>query len=327
MNILQDVQPDAYHKLCQADPHRWSRAHFPLIRYNYMTSNSVESVNACTVLKRKLPVTILAETYHAMVQDCKYEDEITDWVADKMHKRKIKSVTWTVHGINQYQYQVTYGRYNREVNFETRSCEGHKWQLSGIPCGHVIDVTRFVGLTDYVQFVAYWFKKDKYQGTYVESNHFVRSKQEWEFPSNIILAIPPRMDNPQPGRPKNTNRIPSQGEEPRVIHCSRCYQAGHKRDQCSKAFVPELPINIRSQDNQQFLRNDQPSFYNPHQPYDDTFKSYNQYPSQPYGETTYPSQPYEQHHAQTHLNHTMDITHNRLKCMKNTIPSNMPLNI
>nr|GEU54721.1 transposase, MuDR, MULE transposase domain protein [Tanacetum cinerariifolium] len=62
-------KPDAYYKLCQADPQRWSRAHCPLISYNYMTSNSVESVNACTVFKRKLPVTMLAETYRAMVQD------------------------------------------------------------------------------------------------------------------------------------------------------------------------------------------------------------------------------------------------------------------
>ncbi|GKD70583.1 hypothetical protein Tco_1324673, partial [Tanacetum coccineum] len=46
MNILQIVQPDAYEKLCRAGPQRWSRAHCPLVRYNYMTSNSVESVNA-----------------------------------------------------------------------------------------------------------------------------------------------------------------------------------------------------------------------------------------------------------------------------------------
>ncbi|GJY28616.1 transposase, MuDR, MULE transposase domain protein [Tanacetum coccineum] len=69
MNTLLVVQPDAYHKPCQAGPQRWSRAHCPLIRYNYITSNSVESVNACTVLTRKLPVTKLAETYRAMLQD------------------------------------------------------------------------------------------------------------------------------------------------------------------------------------------------------------------------------------------------------------------
>ncbi|GJW84790.1 transposase, MuDR, MULE transposase domain protein [Tanacetum coccineum] len=201
MNILKDVQPDACHKLCQVGPKRWSRAHCPLIRYNYMTSNSVESVNACIVLERKLPVTMLAETYSVMLQEWYF-------------KRR----------------EVADGRYNREVNFLTGSCECRKWQLSGISCGHVIAVTRFVGLTDCVQFVADWFKKDKYQGTYAESIHFVGNTEEWEFPNHIIPAIPPRMDNPQSGRPKNINRIPSQGEEPRVIHCSRCNQVGHKRD-------------------------------------------------------------------------------------------------
>ncbi|GJT56884.1 hypothetical protein Tco_0991938 [Tanacetum coccineum] len=61
--------PDAYNKLIKAGPLRWFRAHCPLIRYNYMTSYSVESVNACTVLKRKLPITMLTKTYHAMVQE------------------------------------------------------------------------------------------------------------------------------------------------------------------------------------------------------------------------------------------------------------------
>ncbi|GJU76563.1 hypothetical protein Tco_1273633 [Tanacetum coccineum] len=37
--------------------------------------------------------------------------------------------------------------------------------------------------------------------------------QEWEFLSHIHSAIPPRMENPQPSRPKNTNRILSQGSK------------------------------------------------------------------------------------------------------------------
>nr|GEU38687.1 transposase, MuDR, MULE transposase domain protein [Tanacetum cinerariifolium] len=66
---LVAIQPDAYHKLCEAGPHRWSRVHCPLVRYNYMTLNRVESVKDVTVLKRKLSVLMLAETYRAMVQD------------------------------------------------------------------------------------------------------------------------------------------------------------------------------------------------------------------------------------------------------------------
>ncbi|GJT89878.1 transposase, MuDR, MULE transposase domain protein [Tanacetum coccineum] len=73
MNTLQIVQPDAHEKLCRAGPQRWSRAHCPLVRYNYMTSNSVESVNACSVIYRKEPVLKLAETYRAMVQEWYYK--------------------------------------------------------------------------------------------------------------------------------------------------------------------------------------------------------------------------------------------------------------
>nr|GEW60460.1 hypothetical protein [Tanacetum cinerariifolium] len=75
MSHLQDIRTDAYDKLCQVGPHRWSRAHCPLVRYNYLTSNSVKSVNACTVVYTKLPVLKLAETYRAIIQE---------WVAGKI---------------------------------------------------------------------------------------------------------------------------------------------------------------------------------------------------------------------------------------------------
>ncbi|GKD23745.1 transposase, MuDR, MULE transposase domain protein [Tanacetum coccineum] len=159
MDILQAVQPDAYHKLIEAGPQRWSRAHCPLIRYNYMTSNSVDSVNACSILNRKLPITMLTETYREMLQKWYFErrevsanmkHEITDWVGDKVHKRKLKSIMWVVNGIDQNLYQVYDSRYNCKVNLMSRSCECCKWQLSGIPCGHVIVVTRFLGLTNCV---------------------------------------------------------------------------------------------------------------------------------------------------------------------------------
>nr|GEV25916.1 transposase, MuDR, MULE transposase domain protein [Tanacetum cinerariifolium] len=121
-----------------------------------MTSNSVESVNACSVIYRKEPVLKLAETYCAMVQEWYYKRrqlaanmtyEITDWAASKVAKKRMKNATWVVNGVNAYQYEVS--------------------------------------------------------------------------DENIQKAIPPRMDNPQPGRPKNTNRIKSQGEEPRIIRCTR----------------------------------------------------------------------------------------------------------
>nr|GEX82356.1 hypothetical protein [Tanacetum cinerariifolium] len=216
MNTLQIVHADAHEKLCRAGPQRWSQAHCPLVRYNYMTSNSVKSVNACSVIYRKEPVLKLAKTYRAMVQEWYYKRR--QLAANKVAKKRMKSATWVVNGVNAYQYEVS--------------------------------------------------------------------------DENIQKAIPTRMDNPQPRRPKNTNRIQSQGEEPRIIHCTRCTQTGHIRDQCGQPFVVQPPVNIRTHNDQQFTQNNQPSFNNPTQQYDNTFHNINHYTSQQYGDTTYPSQPY-----------------------------------
>ncbi|PWA80089.1 hypothetical protein CTI12_AA200260 [Artemisia annua] len=277
------IQPEAYNKLIEAGVETWSRAHCPRTRYNYCTSNDVESGNAFARKTRKLPITMLTESYRSMVQkwyfklrkvakNMKYE--ITDWAADKVAIRKIKSATWIVDGINQYQYQVFDGRYTRQVNLTNRSREFRKWQLSGIPCGHVIVVTRFLGLIDCVKIKVDWFKKPKYQATHAEPVRLVREFHEWVFPDHIHPITPPRMDNPQPGRPKNTNCIPSQGEEPRIIHCSKCGVAGHKREQCKKPFVPDPLSNKRKTKNQQFPEyeyHETPPLFNPSQPYDHSF--------------------------------------------------------
>nr|GFA60056.1 hypothetical protein [Tanacetum cinerariifolium] len=99
----------------------------------------------------KLPVLKLAETYRAMVQEWYYQCrkltenmtyEITDWAENKVPKND-KNAQWVVCRVSDHQYQVYDERYNRQVDFRTGTCQCHKWQLSGIPCGHVISITRF----------------------------------------------------------------------------------------------------------------------------------------------------------------------------------------
>ena len=226
--------------------------------------------------------------------------EITDWASHKVEKRKIKSATWNVYGVDQYRFQVFDGRYNREVNLASRTCDCRKWQHSGIPCGHVIAVSRFLGQNTCVQYVQDWFKKAKYQATYAEAVNFVGEFHEWEYPTNIQPIKPPRMDNPQPGRPKNTNRIRSQGEEPRLRHCGRCGEAGHTRGQCKQPFVPEEMLTKRKQyPRKKKPVNDQqqtPPLFDSHPSQTDhhTVPTYDTYPSHVFGHNTFPTQPYNQ---------------------------------
>ena len=48
---------------------RWSRAHFPGERYNIMTSNSAESINAMSRFARRLPIVGLMEYFREFQQE------------------------------------------------------------------------------------------------------------------------------------------------------------------------------------------------------------------------------------------------------------------
>nr|KAJ0220467.1 hypothetical protein LSAT_V11C200063680 [Lactuca sativa] len=53
-----------------------------------------------------------------------------------------------------------------------------------------------------------------------------------------MVVNPPLMEIRHAGRPKNTNRIPSQGEEPKIRRCSRCHSTTHNGRTC-KEIVPK----------------------------------------------------------------------------------------
>ncbi|GJV59689.1 transposase, MuDR, MULE transposase domain protein [Tanacetum coccineum] len=74
---------------------------------------------------------------------------LSDWATHKVMDRMQKSANWKVYRIQQGKvYQVDDRRKVHRVDLTTRSCTCHKWQLLGIPYGHVIAVGRVMGCTD-----------------------------------------------------------------------------------------------------------------------------------------------------------------------------------
>nr|GEV96777.1 retrotransposon protein, putative, Ty1-copia subclass [Tanacetum cinerariifolium] len=60
-----------------------------------------------------------------------------------------KNANWKVYRIHQGKvYHVDDHRKVHRVDLTTRSCTCRKWQLSGIPCGHVVAVGRVMGCND-----------------------------------------------------------------------------------------------------------------------------------------------------------------------------------
>ncbi|PWA77755.1 transposase, MuDR, MULE transposase domain protein [Artemisia annua] len=149
LGAIQAYKPEAYNKLIEAGVERWSRAWCPAKRYNYMTSNSAESVNALTKGVRREPITRFMDWYRGLLQ---------------------------------------------------------RW---------------------------YCERRDKYEG----------SSTEWEKPDGLQIVKPPGVIKPQSGRPKNKNRIRSQGELPTPVTCTRCWQPGHKREACRQP-LPKHNENV-----------------------------------------------------------------------------------
>jgi len=69
MHVLQVEVPAGAQLMEEVGVDRWSRAHFPGERYNIMTSNSAESINAMSRFARRLPIVGLMEYFREFQQE------------------------------------------------------------------------------------------------------------------------------------------------------------------------------------------------------------------------------------------------------------------
>ncbi|XP_044470500.1 uncharacterized protein LOC123199527 [Mangifera indica] len=165
MKSLSRLHPEATAYLYEVGFDRWARAYFPGHRYNVMTTNIAESFNALVKHARGLPITMLIEFIRGTLQRWFYErrnhanactSPVTPWVEDKIAKRVRKSSNLEVRPITTERYQVLGSgqcQYDALVDLTEHTCTCRNFQLSKIPCMHVIAVARYMKLTTCLQWV------------------------------------------------------------------------------------------------------------------------------------------------------------------------------
>ncbi|XP_071694605.1 uncharacterized protein [Rutidosis leptorrhynchoides] len=165
---------------------------------------------------------------------------VTPYAERKLGKRTRKSRRWQAIPSTNNLIEVRDGRKNGMVNLDDKVCSCGQWQLSGIPCGHVIAAARLFRVEDVTKFVSHWFTTQTYINTYLEHILPLPHRSEWSYPSPGVLQIvnPPIKEKRAPGRPKSTKRIPSKGEdtEKTVRTCTRFKEPGHGRDTCTASY-------------------------------------------------------------------------------------------
>nr|GFA47355.1 hypothetical protein [Tanacetum cinerariifolium] len=161
-----------------------------------------------------------------------HKHELTPWAEAKLAQRIAKSATWTVRPAANYLYNVVDYYKNATVDINSRTCSCGQWQLSGLPCGHLIAVMRHLRQSSANQFAFSCFKTSVWRASYNEVIFDVGHPSEWDQPDGLIIVLPPVMDKRQPGRPRNRDRLRSKGEQITPKSCTRCFKGGHNRRDC-----------------------------------------------------------------------------------------------
>ncbi|KAL5542099.1 hypothetical protein UlMin_009809 [Ulmus minor] len=130
MHALEMVEPPLRPYLQEFGVHRWSRAHSEGRRYNIMTTNISECLNALFVKERELPVTALAKEMRSTIQSWHYERRLlTEKCKTKLTPEAKKALA------EQYQlsicmrYKVFDGDKNDIVDLKALTCSYKRFQL------------------------------------------------------------------------------------------------------------------------------------------------------------------------------------------------------
>ncbi|KAL3648622.1 hypothetical protein CASFOL_005025 [Castilleja foliolosa] len=151
MTHLKKLNAKAHDDLIQAGAERWARSQCPVRRYNFMTSNSAESLNGRLSWARKLPVCSLFEAIRHLLQDwfvvrrdAAVNNEIE--VSSECNKRLVESgelaAKMEVERLGGQIYHLKDGTHNYVVDLDKRTCTCNVFQVDLLPCSHAIKAIR-----------------------------------------------------------------------------------------------------------------------------------------------------------------------------------------
>ncbi|KAL2475820.1 Uncharacterized protein Adt_36556 [Abeliophyllum distichum] len=103
----------------------------------------------------------------------------------------------------KFQVRHNAGNILHAVDISAKTCTCRGWQLTGIPCCHVIAALHSRGMTmmDYVDDI---YKRDAYRRTYTPSISPITGPQAWPNPG--LNPLTPPFYTKKAGRPKKSRR-------------------------------------------------------------------------------------------------------------------------
>ncbi|KAH0661352.1 hypothetical protein KY284_026283 [Solanum tuberosum] len=220
-NQIRDMVHKAAEHLESVGFHRWSRAFCPGNRYNIMTSNIAESMNAMFEVEREFPIVALF-------------DEINMKFANLFHERRMELVNspnifvpsmenqiskninlgnkLLAHQIANYKFSINGHGDVATVNLQRRMCTCRVFDLDKIPCPHAMAALRsqygaHFGNQIY-EYLSSYYSVEKYIIAYCEKTNPVPPEDSWIVPLEILEREipPPYVDPSKSGRMRTKRR-------------------------------------------------------------------------------------------------------------------------
>ncbi|GKB53372.1 mutator type transposase [Tanacetum coccineum] len=162
---------------------------------------------------------------------------------------KKKATEYNVQWNGGFLYQVT-GPYKDQyvVNMDRRVCSCRKWELTGIPCKHVVaaiynmsENSMGVGIPE--QWVHAAYRLETWAHVYSFKVNPCNGRDMWPVVESRTVIIPP-LYKPPIGRPpkkrkKSNDEISSQSasscklsRKGKLVSCGKCGNVGHNRKGC-----------------------------------------------------------------------------------------------
>ncbi|KAL5569282.1 hypothetical protein UlMin_025857 [Ulmus minor] len=216
---------------------KWSRCHFPGLRYNVTTTNMVESLNSMLVIAKEFPYVALLDVL---------QEKISKW----WNERQIMSMSLTspLTLNRENELRPHFMGSNGLLTIQLNPVTYQVFDIDRLPCAHAIAAALHAQVGVY-SLVSPYYMKEYYMLAYQQTIYPVGSQSQWDVPDEVVsrVVFPREVKDRKRGRPKNS-RYPSAGEfRKRKNRCGKCGQLGHyKKKCCSEAGSTEgnPPTNV-----------------------------------------------------------------------------------
>ncbi|KAL5568982.1 hypothetical protein UlMin_025557 [Ulmus minor] len=201
---------------------KWSRCHFPGLRYNVTTTNMFESLNNMLVTAREFPYVALLDVI---------QEKMSKW----WNERRIMSMSLTspLTPNQENELRPRFMGSNGLLTIQLNPVTYQVFDIDRLPCAHTIAAALHARVGVY-SLVSPYYTKEYYMLAYQQTIYPVGSQSQWDVPDEVVsrVVLPREVKDRKMRRPKNS-RYPSAGEfRKRKSRCGKCGQLGHYKKKC-----------------------------------------------------------------------------------------------